>query len=84
MLMGTAAKNGREREAQKKHWEEFGWVVKERRSVAYWMYCSQERLVHNSFLDWFSCWIILAWVKADLESGTSSQEMCRSATGYLA
>jgi hypothetical protein len=26
--METAGNNGREREAQKKHWEELGWVVK--------------------------------------------------------
>jgi hypothetical protein len=49
MLMGTAANNGQEREEQKKHWKELEWVVKERRSVAYWMYCSQERVAHSSF-----------------------------------
>jgi hypothetical protein len=47
--MGTAANNGQEREAQKKHWEELGWVVKGRRSAAYWMYCSQERVASSSF-----------------------------------
>jgi hypothetical protein len=36
MLMGTVANNGWEREAQKKHWEELGWVVKGRRSAVYW------------------------------------------------
>ena len=42
--METAGNNGREREAQKKHWEELGWVVKGRRSAVYWMYDSQERV----------------------------------------
>jgi hypothetical protein len=49
MLMGIAANNGREREAQKKHWEKLGWVVKGRRWAVYWMYCSQERVAHSSF-----------------------------------
>jgi hypothetical protein len=49
MLIGTADSNGQEREAQKKRWEELGWVVKERRSAAYWMYCSQESIAHSSF-----------------------------------
>ena len=44
MLMGTAADKGQERDAQKKHWEERGGVVKGRRSAAYWMYCSQQRV----------------------------------------
>jgi hypothetical protein len=47
MLMGRAANNGQEREAQKKHWEELGLVVKGRRSAAQWIYCSQERVAHS-------------------------------------
>jgi hypothetical protein len=49
MLMGTAANNCREREAQKKHWEELGWIVKGRRSAAYWIYCSQKRVAYSPF-----------------------------------
>ena len=32
--MGRAANNGQEREAQKKHWEELGWVVRGQMSAA--------------------------------------------------
>jgi hypothetical protein len=34
MLIRTTANNGWEREAQEKHWEKLGWVVKGRRSAA--------------------------------------------------
>jgi hypothetical protein len=49
--MGRAANNSWKREAQKKHWEELGWVVKGRRSAEYWRHCSQERVACRSFLD---------------------------------
>ena len=42
--MEMTAINVQEREAQKKHWEELGWVVKGSRSAVYWMYDSQERV----------------------------------------
>jgi hypothetical protein len=51
MLIGTAANNGWEREAQKRYWEELGWVVKGRRSAANWMYYSQERVARSTFRD---------------------------------
>jgi hypothetical protein len=33
--MGTAANSVQEREAQKKHWEELGWMVRGRKLAVY-------------------------------------------------
>jgi len=49
--MRMAANNGQESKVQQKHWEDLGWVVKGRRSAAYWMYCSQGRVAQSSFQD---------------------------------